>query len=252
MFNLIKADLMRLSKNKLFYLILFMLCFCGWGFLYTASCPDCAATTSIDATETLLFIAAYNLFALILFGCLFIGTDYSFGTIRNKLISGQSRLKIYFSNLFLLILVGIIYFLSYVLVVLFFTKIFHATLLSWDKLIFMLNDILFLTIFYASIINLFSMLITDRTASLILNFILSFLAIGVSSSFLSNIMMKVEMGSLNQVAFDLAMIITPFNQLLGLINAEFLYYKWAFLYTIIFIIITNIVGIILFSKKDIK
>ena len=64
--------------------------------------------------------------------------------------------------------------------------------------------------------------------------------------------MKVEMGSLNQVAFDLAMIITPFNQLLGLINAEFVYYKWAFLYTIIFIIITNIVGIILFSKKDIK
>ena len=119
MLNLIKADLMRLSKHKLFYLILFMLCFCGWGFLYTASCPGCATTTSIDATETLLFIAAYNLFALILFGCLFIGTDYSFGTIRNKLISGQSRLKIYFSNLFLLILVGIIYFLTSKYLVLF-------------------------------------------------------------------------------------------------------------------------------------
>lgn len=57
--------------------------------------PECAKTLGTElmsnSSNILLFIS--------IFTALFLGTDYSNGTIRNKLIIGHTRSEIYFSNL---------------------------------------------------------------------------------------------------------------------------------------------------------
>lgn len=52
-----------------------------------------------NASNALLFIA--------IFAALYLGTDHSNGTIRNKLIIGRTRIEIYFANLITIIAIGI-------------------------------------------------------------------------------------------------------------------------------------------------
>ncbi len=52
-----------------------------------------------NASNALLFIA--------IFAALYLGTDHSNGTIRNKLIIGRTRIEIYFANLITIIAFGI-------------------------------------------------------------------------------------------------------------------------------------------------
>ena len=100
MSKLLRADFARLFKSKIFWLgTIFM-----FGFAVFA-----AHTHWKDMRDFPDYISPYDgmLFAgtefigiviAIVIG-IFIGTDYSHGTIRNKLAIGHSRMKIYFSNL---------------------------------------------------------------------------------------------------------------------------------------------------------
>ena len=97
--RLLRANFSRLMKNKLF-----------WGFMgaelfFGALFPILHYMDNINANsgwtmDSSIFI--YVLFVPLmesLLAALFIGSDYSDGTIRNKLIAGHMRRKIYAANL---------------------------------------------------------------------------------------------------------------------------------------------------------
>jgi len=69
-----------------------------------------------DSPDEFIFMGGiYAVFAIAVFIGIFIGTEYSDGTIRNKFIIGNSRIKIYLSNLIVCISGGIIIYLSYII-----------------------------------------------------------------------------------------------------------------------------------------
>lgn len=98
MINLLSSSFTRLLKTKIFYLAIafsaafsLFLCYANYNF------NAIAKQIAIDE----MFFTFYVCFCLIcaVVVSLFIGTEYSDGTIRNKLVIGHNRLSIYFSNL---------------------------------------------------------------------------------------------------------------------------------------------------------
>lgn len=99
MHRLLRANFSRLLKNKLFWILISIELFMGGLFpvLHYMDNIDEKSAWTMDST---IFI--YSLFVLLmvsLLTALFIGSDYSDGTMRNKLIAGQVRRNIYAANL---------------------------------------------------------------------------------------------------------------------------------------------------------
>ncbi|MCM1082239.1 MAG: ABC transporter permease [Clostridium sp.] len=106
MSKLLRTEFARLMKNKLFYfamLIMFVLpIFCVvQQYMEMKEYPEVFAELGSDylSADDFLFIGGFYgiIVAAVLLGY-FIGTDYSYGTIRNKLIAGHKRVHIYLSN----------------------------------------------------------------------------------------------------------------------------------------------------------
>lgn len=105
MIRLLHADLSRMWRSKVLWV-----------------CAACAFLS--DLANTVLEIALSNwkantdgviidgfqvaIFIVAIFATLFIGTDYSDNTVRNKLIIGSTRTQIYFANLFTVIVGGLV------------------------------------------------------------------------------------------------------------------------------------------------
>ena len=97
--RLLRAKFSRLLKNKLFWILISIELFMGGLFpvLHYMENIDEKSAWTMDST---IFI--YTLFVPLmvsLLTALFIGSDYSDGTMRNKLIAGQVRKNIYAANL---------------------------------------------------------------------------------------------------------------------------------------------------------
>lgn len=97
--RLLRANFSRLMKNKLFWILTGVELFLGALFpvLHYMDNMDENAGWTMDST---IFIYALFVPLMVsLLTALFIGSDYSDGTIRNKLIAGHVRRKIYAANL---------------------------------------------------------------------------------------------------------------------------------------------------------
>lgn len=97
MVRLLKANFARLWKTKSFWVCMIIsvgLCLGNFLTSYSVN-TECVkklgAEITSDGSNLLLFISIAS--------ALYLGTDYSCGTIRNKLIIGHTRSKIYSSNL---------------------------------------------------------------------------------------------------------------------------------------------------------
>lgn len=101
--KLIHATLLRLKKNWIFWVILDVLAICG--------ILACAAKRSGGyQIEWVLFeMTPYMCFIAAGFIGLFVGTEYSDGTMRNKLAVGHTRTAVYGANLFVSTLVSILF-----------------------------------------------------------------------------------------------------------------------------------------------
>ena len=116
MSRLLSADFAKLKKNKFFWLCIIGMI--GFGLFmkimeyismqqYTDEAPSLESMLSVYSMVIGFLTAA--------FVSLFVGTEYSDGTIRNKIIIGHSRASIYFSNLITCSAAGLFMCLSYLL-----------------------------------------------------------------------------------------------------------------------------------------
>lgn len=100
--NLISAGLIRLRKDKVFWALMIGTLLIS--ILYIVNAGRVATLNGWDQfrLEDYYFqMTPFILFLNAIFTGMFLGTEYSDGTIRNKLIVGSSRTDVYLSNLFL-------------------------------------------------------------------------------------------------------------------------------------------------------
>ncbi len=271
MYKLLKADFFRLKKDSIFWLFI---CTGIIGAIYvlfstfrSAEYTDIALENTIDG-----FISFIGLFIAI-FVSIFVGKEYSDGIIRNKIIVGHSKISIYLSKLITSIVASIMCELIYIIIV------FTVGLLSFGKLQISLEEfamcmlnIFLIIIAYCSIYNFVAMICSEITVSTIIC-IMIFIAMFITETGVSYIAHSDKYITNSYYENDVQYIISqeldpnypgdekvkfaqtiellmPEGQAYNISDADYLYRMP--IYSITEILIFNIAGIYLFSKKELK
>lgn len=116
MSNLLRANAFRLRKDRVFWLLAAGMVIFG-GFLPVSSYQNARASAWYESLENGFFAGVIPMaLGMAAFTALFIGTDYSDGTLRNKLIAGHRRGAIYLANLIACLSVGAVLLAGHLLV----------------------------------------------------------------------------------------------------------------------------------------
>ena len=167
MIKLLRAEFSRLLKNKLFWLGLLIMTgipLFGVGVRYYDA--FIAKEGIWETADGLWFVGGmYIPVVLSVFISLFIGTEFSEGTIRNKLIAGHTRTAIYLSDFLLCTAVSLFYHIVYI-AVLFGSG--SLVLKTWEtsmkELAVMTALSLAAVIALSSVFTMLAMLIHNRSA----------------------------------------------------------------------------------------
>lgn len=173
MSKLLNANFARLWKSRIFWL----------GMLFSAGLSvffilmryiDIEQHQEVYATldesyknaDELIFIGGITIiFAAAVFIGIFVGTEYSDGTLRNKLIIGHSRSSIYISNLITCIATDIMMHLTYIIITLLLGKlILDISVLTFKKILLLTLIGTAAMIAVSSILVMISMLIHSKSA----------------------------------------------------------------------------------------
>ena len=178
MIQLLSAGFTRLIKNKLFWfgnLLMtgFFIFLLIRSYMDSIKYPDSYLYTA----DTLLF-APFQIIGIFssCFTGMFLGREYSDGTLRNKLITGKSRTQIYLSNLILSFVSSLVVSFFAILAAGILGIAFWGPLQSTmtHTLLYIGLGILMLVV-YSGIFTLLAMLISNRTAGTVVCIFLFFL-----------------------------------------------------------------------------
>ena len=106
--NLLSAHFQRLLKSRLYWCLLGLMILSGIIIPILAHREMIAYGTDYTLESRLVWHFLIIGFIVAIFCSWFLGTDYSDGTIRNKIIAGNSRLKIYISALLICVIASVI------------------------------------------------------------------------------------------------------------------------------------------------
>lgn len=215
------------------------------------------------------------------FASLFVGTEYSDGTIRNKLISGLPRREIYLSNFVLCTLAAtVIVLASYAIGCAVGIPLFGTFEMPLPALLIRCLIGLLSTLAYISVFNMIAMLSSSKTASAVLCILLSFGILFIAAQFFNSLsqpeyIQQLAVGSnAGYVNTEEAVLETvrnphyltgtirevyqnfldflPAGQMMQLINQNSLHTVRLILYSLAIICGTNLAGVYFFCRKDIK
>lgn len=173
MIKLLRANLVRLRKNKAFWS----------GFLaLTVFCILQKISIILDSAEVHYLEEAFWIQALVIgiilsvFISLFVGAEYEYGTIRNKVVSGHVRSDIYLANVLTCIVAGWIMcigcLISSLLAGVPFLGFFH---IEFSEIFLEGICVFALSAAYSAIYCFFAMSISNRTITAVACILLSFL-----------------------------------------------------------------------------
>lgn len=175
MSRLLSANFMRLKKNKSFWSgVIFM---CGMGiFCPVKSYLDTLQTNWIHTLDSQLYFCALLVDIVMAEFCsMFIGTEYSDGTIRNKIIVGQRRRDIYLANVLTSSIVSVIMCMAFILPYLsigipllgFFTADINMILLTGAA-------VLLLAVAFSAVFTLIAMVYRNKAVAVVVCMLLAF------------------------------------------------------------------------------
>lgn len=279
MIKLLKANLARLWKNKVFWLgFLVLNVFC-----IIQKIGLIQDTIEVHYLEETFWIQAYVLgIILSVFISLFIGAEYEYGTIRNKIISGYDRSEIYLANIFACIIAGWIMcmgcLISSLLVGVPFLGFFHIEL---SEILLQGICVFALSAAYTAIYCFFAMLIHNHTITAIACIMLSFLLL-FSGTVVSNRLDESEyyyipdaslgIGEIDDVSnsewirnrdylegtkrriYEIVFEVIPGGQSLqlsGMLNEQTSYIEM-FSASLVWIVLSCGCGVLLFCRKDLR
>lgn len=274
MSRLLSANFMRLKKDKIFW-IGFIFMFAAGIFFPVMRYMDGKQTGTINNIDNGFFGCAFFIGIIMAVFCsLFIGTEYSDGTIRNKIIVGQKRTAVYLANLVLSSIVSIImcvvFFIPYLclgLPLLGFFDMDMKMVLLFALAVFMLS------VAFSSVFNLISMLNNSKAVTAVVCILLSFLFLFAGAQL--NKMLsepKTNMGMvmsgegqvyeeipnpkyLNEKERRRVQFIydfTPGGQIIQCISLEAENLPWLPLYSVIITVAATGAGLYCFNKKDLN
>lgn len=275
--KLLCANGRYMIKNRLFWIeILFCIVFSCW-IMFANHSPDIQASAEPIHLESPFFIM-YQILSIVFASAisLIVGTEYSDGTLRNKLIVGHTRSEIYFSMLFTtlgasmavmaahgIVSYGVGYFL-------FGTFQLPATQIMIGILCALLANLVFTTLFVAIALNC-----SNKSVSAVVS-ILSSLVVILVSNIAGNKLLEsemiyesivvtvdgVEFGDMipnpNYVTgmarklYEWLYDTLPTGQLMQIQSLEFSHWMYWLLVSMALCIVLTFVGYLLFHKKDIN
>lgn len=290
--NLLRANFSRLWKSRIFWLeILFMFglaCFIVWN-----QYDELTKYNVVVTLDRPLFLAM-SLFGVVaaVFVSLFVGVEYSDGTIRNKLAVGRDRSAIYLTS-FVACAASLM--AAYTLSVL---TALGLGLLLFDpptvpvKLLWTAYGIgLAMSLAYAGIFNLIAMLCSNKTYTAIVSILLAF-GLMIAATYCENRLQQPEFvqqlapitestdesqitdavtadGEYGQMALETVpnlnyvsgaareriqffQDVNPTGQALELTNLDFVHPVRIALYDLGIVLLTGLAGLAVFRRKDIK
>lgn len=274
MSKLLSAGFIRLRKDKIFWIALIFM-FGAGVFFPVMRYMDMQQSGYINNIDNGFFACALFIgIVMAVFCSLFIGTEYSDGTIRNKVVIGQKRTSIYLSNLIICAIVSIVmcaaFLIAYICVGIPLLGIFEMDIKS--VLLFTLS-LFVLAIAFASIFTLISMLNHNKAITAVVCILLAFLLlfIGVQLNKMLNepetnmglIMTEngqeyqeipnpnyLEDGKREVVQFLYDFV--PGGQALQCVSLETNNIAVLPVYSLIIIILTTGIGMFFFRKKELK
>lgn len=205
---------------------------------------------------------------------LFVGTEYSNGTIRNKLIVGLPRTSIYLSNLITCI-VGeiVIVVVACIVGIILGIPLFGYPEMSLTTIFLLGVDGIFLSLVYVSIFYMITMMCSSKSSSAVICILIAFGILFASTSifsklsepeFIKNIVQQNSEQIMETVKnpnylsgdkrkiYESILDLLPSGQAMKILNQSIYNHGRMLLYSGIVIICTSIIGVISFLRKDIK
>lgn len=277
--KLLLANFSRLWKSKIFWL-LEIFCFAFGVFSYTLVAIN---TRNLGHgwleynAHTYFYLPIMFLPAIIaIFSCFFIGTDYSDGTIRNKLIVGHSRSSIYLSYLLTTSIAVIFFVVAYLFAVIIVgLPLCGSAVITHVQLHWRVFNLLLILIEYACLFVLFSIMDSNKARNVVISLLVAFLVILIGMMFYSRYMQPefvnhvvslpdggivLKKGAANskylsgtiRTVFEWVTLTIPHGSALLSLDKN-LDFDWRNpSISVILIFVLNFIGMQLFKKKDIK
>lgn len=165
--SLMSANFYRIWKSKIFYIELLGTILVGIAESVVGAVQHRIHLSfgALVCVDSILFgYALFVGFFTSIFCSLFIGTEYSDGTLRNKIIAGHKRESIYFSNLFTSIAAILILCVVYLVVVVAVGVPFMGGIAQSPAIILLkIFGTIILSISFCSLFTMVSMLVPDKT-----------------------------------------------------------------------------------------
>lgn len=274
MSRLLSSGFVRLFKNKLFWT----------GIIVSAVLGICAAytkyTEEIEGFPTDLSYVLYSYayiaaIALAVISPMFSGTEYSDGTIRNKIIAGHKRINIYFSNMIFSAVSTLFFVLCYVIpyTILYLILVGHCeTPLSQLFLYFGLSLLSLLAL--CAIFNAVVMLVAKKAAAAVSCLLLAAAAFMAAlmiyarlsaPEYYSDYTMSVDgeivsveernsryLTGTKRIVYEIAYDILPTGQLWQVLTLEVKRPGAAAAYALVLCIVITTAGVFVFQKKDLS
>lgn len=252
MIKLMYANLYRLKKNICFYILLVIAFMLGIYFYinYNGLSPNGCVNCVNQLGNVLFLFLQMGWILLPIFTNNFMRPLYNNGIIKNMIIMGHKRKNIYFANLFTTIIESVILSFMFILGTVLTSLYFISDItIPNEELLFLIFDSILLSISYASLFTFISMSFT-KVASTSLSFMIVIWGIIIPSNIFSNYNMPNISSKLHQV-YEIILSFLPSGQMLLITNLAGVY-KYLWLYSIIFIIITTYLGIMIINKKELN
>ncbi len=175
MIKLLRAGFTRLRKNKLFWLLTVFSIGLALFMIYTQYSDMKKYEEVIEVEQLMLNYSMMMGIVIAIFTSLFLGVEYSDGTIRNKICIGHKRVNIYLSNLIIVTLTSLFsYILFLIIVASIGIPLFGTITIAQSKLLMLLGCIFVTVIAYSSIFTFLAMIISNKTITAIVSIMLAF------------------------------------------------------------------------------
>lgn len=268
MIKLLKAGFFRLKKDVVFWLFIFLTIGLAIFTLFRHE------ETKLDVliNEFIMYIGLL----IAIFVSIFVGKEYSQGIIRNKIIVGHSRISIFFSNLIISIITSSLCEIIYlVLVFLIGIPLFGQMQMPLSQFALVILNTILVIISFCSIFNFIAMIcseITISTTICIILFIAMYVAQGsfgliANNNKYINHTYTDENGNTHIISQEpdpnypgdqkvkqakIIYLSIPQGQAMEIGNNDLESLQQMPIYSISLIVIINILGVYIFSKKELK
>ena len=270
MIKLLKAGFFRLKKDVIFWLFIFLTIGMA-GFTLFRYLSNEGVYLDKILNEFIMYIGLF----IAIFVSIFVGKEYGQGIIRNKIIVGHSRISIFLSNLIISIVVSLLCELIYLIIVfLIGIPLFGQMQMSFSQFAIVLLNTALVIISFCSIYNFITMICSEITISISICIIL-FVAMFVAQAalgFTANSRKYIEHafwdngnkyiisqepdpnypGDEKVKQARTLYLSIPQGQAMKIGGNDLTYSAQMAISSIILICVVNIVGVCIFSKKELK